>query len=170
MATIVDTYEKDGETINVYESGVHYNVSKGRLIKAAPDAKFTPETSRKAKERLAELKREALLRGAAEALEKTGEWNAPNNLDVVEAIGEAVMRKALNSDNPKQVDAARFILQEAGMSETQTKSSEDGQQIGAVGDALSQILGFLRDAMATNDQQRDVIDGTASDVTDTRNE
>jgi hypothetical protein len=62
---------------------------------------------------MAEKKREALVRGAGRALEmkQPGEWDMPTSLDVVEALGEAVMMKALNPDNPKQVDAARFILQ-----------------------------------------------------------
>ena len=168
MPTIVDTVIRDGDTINIYESGAQYNVTRGHLVKAPERAMFTPETSLKAKERLTELKREAILRGASKALEKKqpDEWDTPNSLDVVEAIGEAITMKALNPDNPKQVDAARFILQESGMAETQTKSSEQAQQFTDVNGVLSEILGFLRSEF----QSRETIEGTATDVNDTRNE
>lgn len=173
MATIVSTFvNEDGDTINVYESGVHYNADKGRLVKASEKAMFTPETSRKAKELLAEKKREAIIRGAGKALERSGEWTLPNAADVAEALAEAVMMKALNPDSPKQVDAARFILQEAGMAETQTKPDADAQQFAqAAGDALRQLVEFMREA-----HSRDVIDAPATDVqqipadTDIRNE
>jgi hypothetical protein len=38
------------------------------------------------------------------------------------------MMKALNPDNAKQVDAARFLLQESGMSETLAQASTTHQQ------------------------------------------
>jgi hypothetical protein len=160
MATIVDTYIKDGETINVYESGAHYNLTRGHLIKAADSAMITPEKSKKYKEILAEKKREALARGAAKVLERTGDWETPNNLDMVEAIGEAVMLKALDPTNAKQVDAARFMLTETGLSESQVKSSDEAQQFANLADAAASLLAFLRGG----NQAGDVMDGEARDV------
>lgn len=170
MPVIVDTYIKDGETINVYESGAHYNVTRKHLVKAPESALITKENVHKFKEQLAEKKRQAIIRGAGRALEKSGDWSTPNAEDVAEALAEAITIKALNPDNPKQVDAARFILQEAGMAETQTKSNEERQQFAATGDALHQLVGILREAMQAATTPRDVIDGTVSDVTDTRND
>lgn len=166
MPVIVDTYIKDGETINVYESGAHYNVTRKHLVKAPESAMITHEKSREFKKVLADKKREALVKGAARVLERSGEWETPNALDMVEAIGEAVMLKALNPENPKQVDAARFMMQEAGLAETQTKASEDAQQFASeVGGALAQILGILRDAIQPGDvAPGNVIDGTATDI------
>jgi hypothetical protein len=69
MPTIVDTYIKDGETINIYESGAHYNVTRGHLVKAPESAMITKENVHKFKEKLAEKKREAVARGAAKVLE-----------------------------------------------------------------------------------------------------
>jgi len=132
MATVVDTYKNEqGETINVYESGAQYNVTRGRLVGAPPSKQFTKETAITAVERRAELKREAVARGAAKVLERSGEWEVPNNIDVAEAIGEAVMLKALSPENPKQVDAARFIFQETGMAESQTSSTADPSNFAA---------------------------------------
>ena len=174
MPVIVDTYIKDGETINVYESGVHYNQTRGRLIKAAPQFQITTENAKEFKERLAEKKREAVARGAAKVLESTGEWVTPNALDVAEAIAEAVMKKALNPDNPKQVDAARYIMVEAGMSESQTKTDADAQQFAPVAEALRQLADILGGALG---QPREYIDGRINtppaitdDDTNTRNE
>lgn len=125
MAKIVDTYKNDqGEIINVYESGAQYNVTKGRLVGAPPQAQFTKETSLVAVERRLELKREAVARGAAKVLEGTGDWEEPiTDMDVVEAVSEAVMLKALNPKDPKQVDAARYLENGMGLSENQTSSS-----------------------------------------------
>jgi hypothetical protein len=173
MATIVNTFVNElGETINVYESGAHYNVTRKHLVKAPESAMITKENAWKFKEQLAEKKREALVKGAARVLERSGEWETPNALDMVEAIGEAVMLKALNPDNPKQVDAARFMMTEAGLSETQTKTSEEAQQFADLASAAGQLVAFLRDLH----QPRDVIDGNVTDVkqipadTDIRNE
>lgn len=152
----------------VLKNGAVYDLDKGRIV-ANPGGgtgAFTPETSRKAKEILAEKKREAIVRGASRVLVRSGEWETPNNLDVAEAIAEAVMLKALNPENPKQVDAARFIMQESGIAESQTPTSEDAQQFAAIGDAVVQIVAFLREIH----EPRDVIDGEARDVTDTRSE
>jgi hypothetical protein len=185
MPVIVDTYIKDGETINVYESGAHYNVTRKHLVRAPESAMITKENVGRFKEQLAEKKREAIIKGAGRVLERSGDWEAPNNLDVAEAIAEAVMLKALNPDNPKQVDAARFILQEGGMAETQTKANEGGQQFGDLAGAARNLLSLLRAAhdMAAGGVggapggSGSVIDATAQDLpaltdddNDTRNE
>jgi hypothetical protein len=171
MPTIVNTFVNDlGETINVYESGAHYNVTRKHLVKAPESAMITKENAWKFKEQLAEKKREAIVRGAARTLARTQEWDVPNALDVAEALAEAVMMKALNPDNPKQVDAARFIMAEAGLAETQTKTNEVAQQFGDLAQAAGQLLAFLRG------DAREVIDGNVTDVkqipvdTDIRNE
>lgn len=152
----------------ILRNGAVYDLDKGRIV-ANPgggNSAFTPETSLKAKERLAELKREAVIRGAARALEKTGEWDTPSDVDVIEAISEAVTMKALNPDNPKQVDAARFVFQESGMAESQPKPSDSDQQFAEISGALFAVLDVLRDAI----QPREIVDGTVTDANDTRNE
>jgi hypothetical protein len=171
VPTIVDTYIKDGETINVYESGAHYNVTRKHLVKAPEHALITAEKSAKWKEEIVEKKREAMVRGAAKALEKAqpGEWTVPNALDVVEALAEAATLKALNPDNPKQIDAARFIMQETGMAESQTKTNGDPQQFAPIGDAIAELAAILREIHGSG---REIIDVPASDIpaiTDTRN-
>jgi hypothetical protein len=171
MATIVNTFKNEqGETINVYESGAQYNVTRGRLVGAPPSTQFTKETAVLAVEKRAELKREAVARGAAKVLERSGEWEAPNDMDVVEALSEAVMLKALNPDNPKQVDAARFIMQESGMAENQTSSNASPSNFAAtaLGTELArQFMQIVNDVLnAQRDPARpaDAIDATATDI------
>jgi hypothetical protein len=144
MPTIVDTYIKDGETINVYESGAHYNVTRKHLVRAPESAMITKENVGRFKERLAEKKREAVARGAARVLERSGDWDKPNALDVADALAEAVMEKAMDPTNPKQVDAARYLMTEMGLAESQTKTSEDAQQFASLADAAGQLVAFLR--------------------------
>ena len=181
MATIVDTFKNElGETINVYESGAHYNVDRKHLVKAPEQYKITTENVGKFKEQLAEKKREAVARGAAKVLERSGEWVAPNAIDVVEAIAKAIMLKALDPTNAKQVDAGRYIMQEMGLAESQTKSSEDAQQFAAGVGGLVRVVELLREAMgqaAASAPVGDVVDVDASDLpqiavnsTDIRNE
>jgi hypothetical protein len=73
----------------------------------------------------------------------------------------------LNPDNAKQIDAARFIMQEAGMAESQTKTSDDAQQSGPVSD-LTALVRELRLALQARPglpaDPVDVIDGDATDI------
>jgi hypothetical protein len=174
MAVVVDKYTReDGHEIAVYESGAQYDLTAGRLVGAPPRAQFTKETSALAVERRAELKREAVARGAAKVLERSGEWETPTDLDVVEALSEAVMLKALNPDNPKQVDAARFIMQEAGMAENQTSSNGAPSNFAASAfgsEFARQIMQLMSDVMQAKAAQppaADVIDVQADNVTRT---
>jgi hypothetical protein len=132
MAEIVETREVDGRRINVYASGAEYDMDAKRLVKPASHTVITQENATDLNRRRLELKRERLLVGAARTLERGGDWEQATDLDVVEAISEAVMMKALNPDNAKQVDAARFILTESGLAEAQ-------QQAGTVNNTVNMI-------------------------------
>jgi hypothetical protein len=76
---------------------------------------------------------------------------------VIEAISEAVMLKALDPTNPKQVDAARYVTTEMGMAESQTKSSEEAQQFADIAQAVRQLAAFLRGG-------GEIVDGSAVDM------
>jgi hypothetical protein len=122
--------EETEQRTKVLKNGAIYDLDKKQIV-ANPGgglAAFTPDTSAAARSIKAQKKREAVLRGAARTLNRTDDWTNSNDLDVVEAIAEAVMMKALNPDNAKQVDAARFLLQESGMSETLAQASTTHQQ------------------------------------------
>ena len=98
------------------------------------------------------MKREALTR-AANAVAAQGGGVDGRALDgplaFVEAIGEAMAMKALSVNDPKAVDAARFLFQETGIAEVRQKADSD-----KVVDAIDHVRGLLRDiaeaARATN--------------------
>jgi len=166
VATIVDTFKnEEGETINVYESGAQYNTTRGRLIRAPERSMFTPETSPDAHRKKAELKRQRLLAGAAKVLESSADWEMPDDLDVVEAIGEAAMLRAMDGDirNSKQIDAMRFILNESGLAEKQTLSTASALET-ASASALGEIVAIMREIMQPAEPIRETIDGTATDI------
>jgi len=171
MPKVVETIEReDGHKIAIYESGAQYDLTAGRLVAAPKHAQFTPETSMQAVERRLELKREAVARGAARVLEQTGDWEAPNDMDVIEAISEAVMLKALNPKDAKQVDAARYLENCMGLSESQTSSNVDASNNAPVAEALRQLAAILDRALS---DRRETVDAEATDlpaITDTRNE
>jgi hypothetical protein len=117
----------------ILANGAVYDLDQKRIV-ANPGggrSAITPETASAFHARRQELKRQRILAGAAKTLER-GDWEQATDLDVVEAISEAVMMKALNPDNAKQVDAARFILTESGLAEAQ-------QQAGTVNNTVNMI-------------------------------
>lgn len=115
---LLQTVERDGEIINIYASGAEYSVTRKCLIRPATNNLISTENTSVYNRRKQELKRERLMMGAAEHLMK-GKNTVPDDLDVVQAIGRAAMQRATDTSvkNNKQIDAARFILSESGLSE-----------------------------------------------------
>jgi hypothetical protein len=133
MAAVVETVERDGKSVLVYDNGMEKDATTGRMMRPPTAALIqTSEQANAYQRRRQELKRERLLAGAAKTLERGGDWETPNDLDVVEALGEAVMMKALNPDSAKQVDAARFILQETGLAETQQQAGTTNNTVNVI--------------------------------------
>ena len=171
MARIVETVEReDGHKIAIYESGAQYDLTAGRLVGAPKHAQFTPETGIAARDRQIELKRQAVMRGAAKVLENNpDEWDKPTDIDVIEAISEAVMTKALNPKDAKQIDAARYITTEGGYAENQTPSNADPSNMAAsafgseLARQFAQIVADVLKAQQPETQLHDTIDGTSAD-------
>ncbi len=116
---LVETVERDGETINIYESGAEYSITRGRLIRPATNNLISAENSNEYKRRRQELKRERLMAGAIERLTNGRTDRMPDDLDVIQALGNAAMQRATDTNikNNKQIDAIRLILHETGLSE-----------------------------------------------------
>jgi hypothetical protein len=70
-------------------------------------------------------------------------------LDWVEAVGEALTIKALDPNNPKQVDAARLMLQETALAEQRQQEQTAGQ------DATRQLIADLAAIARAALQQQD---------------
>jgi hypothetical protein len=135
--------------LKTLKNGAVYDLDQGRIVSAANvTTKITPERSVELLSRRQELKRQRILAGAARTLER-GEWDKATDLDVAEAIGEAVMMKALNPDNAKQVDAARFILTESGLSEAQQQAGTTNNTVNMIGvpEELLAVITEIRDRL-----------------------
>jgi hypothetical protein len=127
----------------VLKNGAVYDLDKKKIVSGAL---LTSDKARELVKRRVELKQERIMAGAAKVLERTGGWDMPNDLDVVEAIGEAVMESALDIDSKKQIEAAKFILAEAGLSASQSQRDHEPTPPGAIiadPDALHRLLELI---------------------------
>jgi len=120
-------------------NGAIYDLEKGRIV-ANPGGGSHAITSANAHEYLAmrQAKRQALAKEAANSAVENGEFKARYEGDAyfVEIIN-AAQRKATNIDDPKMIEAARFVLQLTG----------DGESVagGAGSVPLSEVRGLVRD-------------------------
>lgn len=115
--------------LRVLANGAVYDMRKKRIT-ANPGGgttAITPETASEFHAKAQARKRERLM-AAANAVAMQGGGvdgrELTGDLAFVEAIGEAMTMKALTVNDPKAVDAARFIFTETGISERQ--SAPDG--------------------------------------------
>lgn len=172
MSVVVETIEQDGRQILVYDNGMKRDADTGRMLHP-PTASLidSSEKSNAYHRQRQEQKRARILAGAAKHLAKGRKDRMPTDMDVVEAIGESVMQKALDPKNAKQVDAARFVLQEGGLSETQLQQQQpegNGSTLRVIA-ALVEIginRGLLAESAisASNKVRVDEQDGSVIDV------
>jgi hypothetical protein len=116
--------------LRVLSNGAVYDTRKGRIVDARNcTTKITPQNSVELHSRRQELKRQALTRaanavaaqgGSVDGHEMNGDWAW------VEAVGEAMAMKSLTVNDPKAVDAARFLFQETGIAEAQQQAQVPG--------------------------------------------
>lgn len=144
----------------VLKNGAIYDLDKGRIVSSkAVTTKITSENSAEYLSKRLEKKRDAIMRGANAVVAEGGKFDG-TDLDFVEAVAEAAAIKALNPDDPKQIDAARFLLTEAGLSEQQQKQQPDaGSTVADIMRQVAAVAGALaRMAEAVDVVQGDVID------------
>lgn len=155
----------------VLKNGAVYDLDKKRIV-ANPGGGTTAITSETASEyhaRRRELKQQRIMAGAAKILERSGEWTTPDDMDVVEAIGEAVALSALDPTSKKQIDAAKFILTEAGLSVANSQRENASAPPGSISfapDALAELIQRLDAERTAAVERARAIDGE----TVTRNE
>ena len=95
---------------------------RGRWIKApVSPAPITAENTHEYARRRRELKQATIQAAANEAVER-GDWRAVHgDMAFVAAIAQTAYIKATTADDPKAIDAARFLLQETGLSDKQAE-------------------------------------------------
>jgi len=121
----------------VLKNGAIYDMDKGRIVANPGGGKYaiTSETASEFHAKRQERKREAIIRGANAVAAEGGKYDG-TDLDFIEAIAEVQTIKALNPDDPKSTDAARFILQESGLAEAKQVQATPAE---AVTDILREV-------------------------------
>lgn len=114
--------------LRVLSNGAVYDMTKKRIVDSrAVTTKINSENAVALQSRQQELKRAALMRAANAVAAQGGSVDGramQGDLAFVEAIGEAMTMKALTVNDPKAVDAARFLFSEIGISEKQEKQAD----------------------------------------------
>lgn len=146
--------------LRVLSNGAVYDTKKGRIVSSKNvTTKITPERSVEMLSKRLEAKREALARAANAVAEQGGGVDGrelTGDMAFVEAIGEAMTMKALTVNDPKAVDAARFLFQEIGISERQGEATPPPEQPGSP--RLILLMAQL------HERDRDVIEGLVRDT------
>mgnify|MGYP003528465789 CR=1 FL=1 len=124
----------------VLKNGAIYDMDKGRIVAMKPEkaqvsTQITQANAGALHARRQELKREAVQRGANAVAAEDGRYDG-TDLDFVEALSEVMMRRAVNADDVKGVDAARFLLQESGLAEAKQVQATPAE---AVTDILREV-------------------------------
>jgi len=120
---------QDVDRYRVYKNGAVFDKDKGRIVALKPElaTKNTQITKENTSEFLAkrlEKKRSIISEAAAAAVERD-DYRAKYGDDAwIAAIAEAAYIKATTPDDPKAIDAARFLLQETGLSEAKQAQSQ----------------------------------------------
>ena len=158
MATVIETVERDGKTIHVYDTGLERDAVTGYIIKPAPHTIISdPERATELHRANLEKKRERARMGANAAIGKArpGDWENPQDLDFVEAIVEAQTVQALLVGDTSSTKAAEFVMRATGLDERQTHE-QPSQDIG-----LRSVIGDLaRIIEGVNQLREDAVDGT----------
>lgn len=115
--------------LRTLSNGAIYDTRIGRIVNSKNvTTKITPENSADMQSRYRELKRGALMRAANAVAYQGGSVDGramQGDFAYVEAIGEAMTMKALTVNDPKAVDAARFIFHETGISEAKAPETQN---------------------------------------------
>lgn len=132
--------------LRTLSNGAVYDTRIGRIVNGKGiTTKITEENSIAYHSQRAELKRAALMRAANAVANQGGTVDGralQGDYAFVEAIGEAMTMKALTVNDPKAVDAARFLFKEIGISEE--KQDPVTSALSATADVLRELTAFAQ--------------------------
>lgn len=161
--------------LRVLSNGAVYDMNKKRIVDSRNvTTKITAQNAVALQSRQQELKRQAMIRAANRVAEQGGSVDGSElrgDLAFVEAIGEAMTTKALTVNDPKAVDAARFVYQETGIAENRAADDAPGNQdaLAVIGASLVEYArrkGLLTESgisVSKNDADSRVIDVPPAD-------
>ena len=182
MSKVVETVERDGEVIRIYESGAEYSVTRGRLVKPAARTLITSqnatEYNRKRQEKTAAALRQAItaamnagllppgvvVRDSAEAAAAAGAaiWEA------VVMNPEAYPRDRLEAWDKlsKYMGALPADIKHTQPDDGTAAARLNAAAAGATAEAAAVLARVLADVARIQQAQPPavVIDGTASDL------
>ncbi len=144
----------------IYKNGAVFDMDKGRIVAMVPElaeksTQITPESSGALLARKVERKRAILAASALSAVERGDLRLAYGDDAWIAEIGQAMQRKATNIDDPKMVDAARFLMKETGNADDNTGNTAD--VLGGLSELVRELAAFAR-AMPVIQPPADVID------------
>ena len=165
----INTLEKgDVGTVVMRKNGVLQDTKTGRFVKGGKPttAIASPSQGRELAQLRVDRKRLAVQQAANEAVESGDLRTRYGDMAFVAEITKTAMMKATTPDDPKAIDAARFILQEAGVSDKQASQEQASQTIGAVADLVQALASFAFDNSNYRKHDNDVIDADTAQATD----
>jgi hypothetical protein len=119
MANVIRTDDRDGRPVLVYDNGMEKYGDTGHLIRPPTASLITSDTASDFHRARKDKKRAVVLQAANEsAAVKREHVERFGELAFLGALTESAMLKATNSKDPKQIEAARFVLSESGLAET----------------------------------------------------
>lgn len=174
-SVLVETIEREGRIIAIYDNGMERDVEANTIIRPPTAALITKQTShdmhRKRQEKASRLLREKI----RAATEKVSDQKIPNSAAAVAEAGGILWDEiVLNGDAyPRdRLEAWLKIGQMAGVISNAKEREEPGKTdpAGTIG-ALADLVRELRQVMPNKESRAGtVIDVTATDSNDTRNE
>ena len=138
--------ERDGRTVRVYESGTVLDHATGRIAQPPQQHMITVDNTAQMHRARQERKQRVMLAAANEAVERADWRTTHGDMAFVAALADTAMRKATTADDPKAIDAARFLLQESGLSEAKQAQPQQDTSAGVVRDMLASLAQLARDA------------------------
>lgn len=129
----------DGTQARHYFKDNSIRNERGHMIEPLESPhKITPDNARDHALKRVQLKRAAIARAANEAINDNTITTKYGDLGYIAAIAHAAMIKAMNASDPKQIDAARFLIKETGLSENPTQNLDNSS---TNSDSILQNLG-----------------------------
>ena len=160
---IVDTVERDGRKIAVYDNGMEKDAVTGRIVKAPPHAKITKENAhalqRKRQEKAARLLREAIVTETMDKLDVPRHGSAA----AVAAAGGILWREIVldaNSYPRDRLDAWEKLGKYADVLQS-AKDPGDSVPVAGAAEAITALSDLVTTIKAM--LQPEVIDGKVED-------
>jgi hypothetical protein len=153
--------------LRVLSNGAVYDMNKKRIVDSRNvTTKITSENAVALQSLQQERKREALAKAANAVAAQGGGVDGrelTGDLAFVEAIGEAMTMKALTVNDPKAVDAARFLFTETGIAEA--KQAETVNNTMNVYEMPADVAAAIMDIrQRLHEQSESAIDGLVTET------